>query len=226
VDGEPSLGWGNPASDFYAITTAETLAGLETLAGNYQRLWHYRLYDTVNDPTGTIREWLAAQGEPVVTTTYAGPGYLQLEGIPVHGNSPPYPLSEQHAIQFGDALRLARHRTAPAVEAGSNLYMELTWQWLQNPANTEGLATSLRLYAPDGTLAAQSDAPLSPSTNLTATSALALGVPAATPPGPYALTLIVYHTSDLAPLPVQGEAVDTSIGLPLGEVQIELPPTP
>jgi uncharacterized membrane protein len=223
VDGDPSLGWGNPTSDFYAITTADTLAGLATLAESYQRLWHYRLYDTVNDPVGTIRAWLDAQGEPVATLPYAGPGYLQLQGIPLHGESPPYPFSEEHATQFGEALKLTRHRTAPTIKAGSNLYVELIWQWLQNqnPANAEQLAASLRLYAPDGTLAAQTDAPLSPTTTLTTTSALALGAPAATPPGLYSLTLVVYRTADLTPLPVQDEAADTGRGLPLGEIQID-----
>ena len=35
VDGDPGLGWGDPASDFYAMSRAETEAALERLFAQF-----------------------------------------------------------------------------------------------------------------------------------------------------------------------------------------------
>ncbi len=60
VGGEASLGWGMAESDFYPISEADTLASLGAVQARAARLWHFRLYDTVTDPAGRIREWLDA----------------------------------------------------------------------------------------------------------------------------------------------------------------------
>ena len=55
VDGDPDIGWGDPESDFYAISRAETEARLLRLFGDVNTVWLLRGYDTVNDPEGVIR---------------------------------------------------------------------------------------------------------------------------------------------------------------------------
>ena len=45
VGGPATLGWGDPASDFFAMSTGDTARALQTIASSAQRLWHYRLYD-------------------------------------------------------------------------------------------------------------------------------------------------------------------------------------
>ena len=80
VDGAASLGWGSPASDFFAISTAATEEALAAVAQRHPRLWHYRLYDTVSDPQGVIRTWLDQHATLVQEQTIPGRdfGALQL----------------------------------------------------------------------------------------------------------------------------------------------------
>lgn len=79
VDGSPNLGWGDPASDFFAIDRASTLDALDMLAQHHPRIWHYRLYDTVNDPNGVIRDWLATHAFLLRDEPIPGRDYLRLQ---------------------------------------------------------------------------------------------------------------------------------------------------
>lgn len=62
VDGGASLGWGNPESDFYVTTADETRAALDRVFAVHPRIWMLRLYDTVVDPKGVVRNYLAEHG--------------------------------------------------------------------------------------------------------------------------------------------------------------------
>ncbi|HXF62541.1 MAG TPA: hypothetical protein VNK95_13050, partial [Caldilineaceae bacterium] len=179
VDGSPSLGWGDPAADFYAITAAETVDALDGLAATYRRIWHYRLYDTVSDPTGVIRSWLAGQGAPFFETTYSGPGYLRVEGVMAQGlATSPSGQDDVHSdnirfdnirfddVRFGEQVALRRHQAAATIAAGSMLYVALEWAWLPDRPDEE-IAASLRLYGPDAALVSQTDAPLAPTASTT-----------------------------------------------------------
>jgi hypothetical protein len=79
VDGEASLGWGLAESDFYPMSQAETLAGLAQIQSNHPHLWHYRLYDTVSDPNGVIRHWLAENADLRLDQPYPGRDFLRLQ---------------------------------------------------------------------------------------------------------------------------------------------------
>lgn len=80
IGGKPSLGWGDPASDFYATTAADAIAGLEHAASVAPRLWHFRLYDTVNDPDGVIRAWLEQHGRMFADTVLSGESNARVQG--------------------------------------------------------------------------------------------------------------------------------------------------
>ncbi len=214
IDGSASLGWGDPASDFFATTSAATTADLERAAATYSRLWHYRFYDTVNDPGGVIRAWLAAAGELVRDEAIPGRdfGRLQLfdlgrDGAGVAGAG----TGDAWLAQEGGAavLRvLAAGATAPA--AGKLLYATVVLE--PQPALAElgvGLSSSLRLYDATGAQLAQADeSPQPPSTSWPpgqpVTLRLAVAAPNPLPPGSLSVELILYRQDTAAPLPVAG----------------------
>ena len=110
VDGSPTLGWGDPASDFFAVSAADTTAALAALAQRYDRLWHYRLYDTVSDPQGVIRTWLAANATLLQETPIPGRdfGLVQLWDLP---GTPLVDAEDPVAddVRFGSDLSLDAH---------------------------------------------------------------------------------------------------------------------
>ena len=80
VDGEPTLGWGNAESDFYAMDRIETAQALERLFADYDRVWVYRIYDTVTDPEGYIRSWLDEHGTLFEDQVFTGGSQLRVQG--------------------------------------------------------------------------------------------------------------------------------------------------
>ncbi len=80
VDGDPGLGWGDPASDFYAMTQAETADALAKLFSEFDRVWVYRIYDTVTDPSGFVRNWLDAHGQKFEDQVFTGESQLRVQG--------------------------------------------------------------------------------------------------------------------------------------------------
>jgi hypothetical protein len=167
-------------------------------------------------------------GTPFFESTYPGPGFLRVEGVMARGPLPSLPVTAQHITRFGDHVELLRHQTAATSPAGSMLYVALEWRWLVDRPDEE-IAASVRLYGPGSEMIAQADTPLAPSLSATV---LGLAPPAATPPGDYALGLIVYRRSDLAPLAIhnrtyQQQTADdtpaTGPAWPLGHVTLTLP---
>jgi hypothetical protein len=220
VDASPNLGWGRDDSDFYAISAADTVAALDAVTAASARIWHYRLYDTVNDPTGVIRDALAQYGAPFFSATLPGPGYLLLEGYSARGPVPPAGTTVTESIDFGASVRLNSAQAPAAVAAGGNLYVVTAWAGSSTDSG-EPLASSLRLYAQDGSLIAQEDTPL-PDPTAPFTQSLALPIPAATAPGPYSLDLLVYRQADLTPLPAAPAASGTP-ALRLRTVEVHPP---
>lgn len=211
VDGDPSLGWGNPQSDFFAISGAETAAALEVLRDHYDRLWHYRLYDTVSDPAGATRAWLDANTDLQIDVAIPGRDFLRLEARSLRRAPDPAAYAPSGAT-FGEALRLEGHRAPDRAAAGSTLYLDTLWEALPGlPELPANLSASVRLYDEAGQPVAQADAGFLPPTGTWAAGSrtrhvFALPVPAATAPGRYSLEIIVYRQDTIEPLPTpQGE---------------------
>ena len=239
VDGPPSLGWGLAESDFYPMAQDQTAQALATLAATHTRIWHYRLYDTVSDPQGFVRQWLTQNTALRWERPYPGRDYLRVQLFETTGEPPSASAPIEDAVQFGDALLLASH-VAPANQtAGGYLYTTLNWQALEGlKQSASELRMSLRLYpvneddAPVDTPAAQVDAaPLAPTTTWEPgkryRQPLALPVAAATPPGVYWLELVTYGSDDGVPLAV-GDSERSVYGQRwrLGQVRIQIPPEP
>jgi mannosyltransferase len=235
IDASPTLGWGLPQSDFYAISGADTTAALDQLAARATRIWHYRLYDTVSDPTGIIRAWLDNRARLVQAIPYPGSGYLRVElydlpsplsASPLSAPPPPAP-----SLWYPSAgLALAQPHIPAAHPAGRHLYIPLAWQWQQPPRGD--LAVSLRLVAADGTQIAQTDVPVAQSAPdprpgagaSWARQSLALAVPASTAPGDYTVHIVVYTPSDLSPFtPTDKRDTPLTTPTPLGRVAIHAP---
>ncbi len=210
VGGDATLGWGNPASDFFAISPQETAAGLADLQARYRRLWHYRLYDTVSDPEGVVRAWLdtettLAQARPIPGRDF---GLVELRDF----GHPVAPPGKGFApVDFGGQVRLADAAWSAAVDAGQMLYVALIWAGA--PDRLAALNMSLRLYDGDGKLITQADSPLE--------AMGALAAPPWLPDGPYALELVVYSAADGVALPVGDARSGDGQRVRLGEVEVK-----
>ena len=212
VDGDPGLGWGNPASDFFAVTEAETLAALDTLSAAHPRLWHYRLYDTVNDPTGVIRAWLDQNGVLAQDLPYAGRDFLRVQRYDMDVD----PALEEEMIpvdaRFGDALQLVGRDPHTSVEAGGPLYVNLYWEGLTGVDDPgTDLSFSLRLYeaGSDLLLVQQDVAPQPPTSSWQSGTrvqeSFALPVPISAKPLRYTIELVVYRQDTGEPLVPVGD---------------------
>lgn len=228
IDGSPSLGWGDPASDFFALSAATATDGLATLAQHYQRLWHYRLYDTVNDPQGLIRTWLETNNTLLAETPIPGRDYLRVQlyqsrqAPAVVAGWTQLPLQP---VRFAGDLQLQEAALSPpTVAAGTYLYTQVTWQPPVERATLPAVISfSLRLYTDDGHLLAQADeTPMQPVATWPTPYVypMALPIPVATPPGTYQLVLIAYDQQSGVPLAVEGPATQWS-GVQLGTVQVQ-----
>lgn len=219
VDSEHNLGWGQGESDFFAIGSQETMQALTTLKTCFRRIWHYRIYDTVSDPAGHIRQWLDTYGTLVRDDWIQGRdlGRLQLYAINSSVRQPQCQPSwiRWEAITFGEHLRLSQVAAPSTHTPGRILYVTLAWQPLAALAEeATPLSMSLRLYDVQDRQIAQQDATPFPGTESWATEivrhqALAIPVPQSTPPGAYTLELIVYRQSDGMPLELPEAAIVT-----------------
>ena len=228
VEGDPSLGWGSEDADFYATSRDDTLASLQAMGERFPRIWHYRLYDTVNDPDAVIRDWLAENLALGTSQTFAGDGFLLLEQYSSNSDLARTPANSHESIPFGSALALEDYRLPDLIPAGSYLYIPVAWRAAQDsPPLDTPLAASLRLVDRDSMLWAQQDIPVIPpegtwSPGKLFSHVLAVPIPAATPPGNYDVQLIIYNADDLQPLAVV--TADGSVdALVLGSIQIGLP---
>ncbi len=140
VDGDPDIGWGDPASDFYAISRAETEARLQQLFEDHNTVWLLRGYDTVNDPDGVIRAWLEAHGELIYDQVFPGLTYVRVQGwrtAPVRDGNPLQPPRHPLTADFEDSIRLIGYDMSPdAPQPDRTLRLTLYWQAQTTPSRS------------------------------------------------------------------------------------------
>ncbi|MCB0061574.1 MAG: hypothetical protein KDE19_05650, partial [Caldilineaceae bacterium] len=225
VNGAPTLGWGNPQSDFFAISAQATAAALEQMRTHAERIWHYRLYDTVNDEQGMIRAWLAANGTPLLDQPVAGRDFLRLQ---LYALAQDTPSPTVFPVQAAPLLLQEVTMLPASPHAGRTLYLQSRWlRQSTSVALPTDLRFSLRLYDAQGDSVAQQDATPLPRihnwpTDLPTVMTLALPVPVALPPGAYTVQLLMYDGTTGAPVMAlmgeQGDAMRT-----VGQVTLALP---
>lgn len=207
VDGDPSLGWGSSESDFYAMSRIEAAEALERLTANFDRVWVYRIYDTVTDADGFIRQWLEERCTQFEDQVFTGEASLRVQGFltGLGGLSGVRPL--EVALADG-SLRLIGHTDlSPTVEVGGNLDLALLWTVDASPvgASISSLTDEATLFAGffdlEGRSWAQTDErPLGSlypvgawSQGAVVRTPVRILVPPGTPPGSYRLEVGWYR---------------------------------
>ena len=235
IDGASTLGWGDPKSDFFAVNQQETTAALTELTKHYRRVWHYRLYDTVNDPDAVIRQWLDGHGTQLLDQQIAGRDFLRLQLYTFEQDNPSIATT---SITTAITTAITSTLTAPLelvdvqlilpeVAAGSTAYIQTQWQRSAAASLPESVSFSSRLYTDAGLLLAQHDerplqAAQSWSTAAITTYILALPIPVSTQPGIYPLQLLLYDGTTGAALDLAGSAASTAT-IDLGELIVTEP---
>ncbi len=206
VDGDPQLGWGDPQSDFFAMSRAEAEAALSAMGRDYGRLWMLRAYDTVVDPDGFIRAWLSDHAVMIEDQLLTGPSNIRVQGFLLQGA--PLPAG-QTAVPFADGLLLAGWRVPAQVwRPGDVVPVQLWWQTTSRPSTDYKM--SLKLWRGDGQLAAQGQDEW-PVGSLYRPTDWPLGqpvyhpvqitLPPDLPAGQYWLNVELYHPDTIQPLP-------------------------
>jgi hypothetical protein len=233
------LGWGDPRSDFFAMSTEDATHQIDALFLTFGRVWHYRIYDTVNDPAGTLRERLAERGALFEELALPGEASMRVQGFMPRAGvawSPALP-----AVRYPNGVRVQFDPAPATIPAGQTLFGGLTWRADAPPSAAFGV--SLRLVdggrgVHDGVTWAQptDERPLGPQllppqwpAGLAHRQPFRVPIPRGTPPGVYTLVLLVYDAVSGTPLPPQDAAARppaTPGGLDLMEVTVTRGETP
>ena len=214
IGGAPNLGWGSAESDFYATTADETRAALDRVFALHQRVWMLRLYDTVVDPDGIIRDYLATRGRIIFDEGFAGESFARAQGY-ITSQTPTSELpasATRREILLGNRIGLLGFYPATiTVRAGAPLDVTLYWQ-AKEPTNVDA-HLYIGLFAQDGNLVTSSDE--IPVGNALGTSRwtpnqvmrdpIRLRVPANVAPGNYVLRVALYN-------PLNNETLDAPPG--------------
>ena len=227
IDGSPQLGWGSPDADFYAAGRADTTAALARLSRDFPRLWMLRIYDTVSDPQGVVRAWLAGHSTEFEDQSFAGQSFLRVQGF-MSPAQPAAPRADPVFLQGG--ISLAGWQVSPAAAPGAPLDAVLWWQ-LQAGSTvlTHPYAVSLKLWDADpgapgavpDLIAQQDEWPLgslrfTPAwpPGVTTRQPMRLRLPAGAAPGQYWLTVEMYDPVNLQPLArLDGRGSRINLGL-------------
>ncbi len=140
VDGDANIGWGDPQSDFYAISREETETRLLQLFADHNTVWVLRGYDTVNDPQGIIRAWLEQHGQRMYERVFPGLTYVRVQAwrtAPVRHGLPVLPPTRPLSVQFNDGIGLIGFDVSPnPPQAGDPLRLTLYWQAHSSPTKS------------------------------------------------------------------------------------------
>jgi uncharacterized membrane protein len=231
IGGGASLGWGSHESDFYATTAEETRAALDRLFALHPRIWMMRLYDTVVDPDGVIRDYLATHGRIIDDQGFSGESFARVQGY----LTPRTPLTAlansatRREVLFGNRIALVGFEPANVrVLVGEPLDVDLYWQAKQ-PTNIDQ-HLYVGLFAADGKLVASSDEV--PIGNAWGTSSWApgqverepvrLNVPTSVAAGDYVLRVALYNPLTNEPLePEKNEWVTGNGQIVLTSVHVD-----
>jgi hypothetical protein len=212
IGGAANLGWQNPESDFYPTTAEATRAALDKVFAAHPRVWLFRLYDTVVDPDGVIRDYLAQRGKIIDDQGFAGEsfaraqGYLtsrtSLSGLPANATRVQVSLGERITLLGFDPISLT-------IRAGDPIDVNVYWQ-TQEPTNIDQ-HLFVGLFSAEGMLVAPTNE--IPLGNAWGTSRWTPGeilrepvrlmTPAYIPPGNYVLRVALFNPQTNEPLPAQ-----------------------
>ncbi len=215
VDGDPGIGWGDPASDFYAISAAETAARLEALFAAFDTVWQLRGYDTVNDPNGFIRAWLETHAHLYVDRVFAGTTYVRVQAWRSRPTAVTRPARALTAA-FADGIDLIGYTLSPPSPRPGR-FLRLALYWRATGSIGRNWKVFNQLLDPANAVVAQADAyPVwgaFPSdrwpSGAVVSTAFVLPLPATLSAGPYRLITGFYDegTGERLPLKTGDDSV-------------------
>ena len=229
VDGDADLGWGDPRSDFYALPADVMQEKLAEVAKSFPRLWHFRIYDTVNDPQGLIRDELSRTWTAFDDRLYRGEANLRVQGWQAAQQPPATTLNAEYANRL--VLKIPADAVPAAIVQGDFLDIPgMVWS-LQQDNNGRPLAASLRLVDDQGEVWASIDEPIGGNTQSdqpvrSIFQPMRLAIPEGTPPGSYRLELVVYDPATGQPLAATGGPLVAGAQAVLGNVVVQRPANP
>ncbi len=209
IGGDSNLGWGSPESDFYATTAADTRAALDRVFAAHPRVWLLRLYDTVVDPKGVIRDYLAQHGRLIEDEGFTGASNMRVQGylttrtlltaLPSSATARPVLLGKR--IEF-----LGFEPQVASLGPGQSLDAMLYWRARQATNVDERLY--MGLYSADGErVASTSELPIGNALGTSRWSGdevlrdpVRLVLPANLSPGDYVLRVALYNPYTNEPL--------------------------
>lgn len=211
------LGWDDPRSDFFAMSPADADRQLAALFRSFGRVWHYRVYDTVNDPAGRLRGQLADAGYLFEDLPFAGEANMRLQGfLPRRGATW---AADRPAVRYPNGARVQFDAAPVTIAAGETLYADLTWR-AEAPISAP-FGVSLRLVGDDGATWAQptDEKPFGPPflppqwpVGLPLRQPVRVPILPGTPPGAYTLALLIYDPLTGAALaPQEGAAAASAV---------------
>lgn len=228
IGGAPNLGWGDPRSDFYATSADETRAALDRVFAAHPRVWMLRLYDTVVDPDGIIRDYLATHGRIIDDQGFAGESYARVQGYlttlaPL--SAMPTTATRRDLLLGNRIVLLGFEPASLTARAGQTIDVNVYWQ-AKEQTNVDS-HLFIGVYAEDGTLVASTEE--IPIGNALGTSRwtpgeilrdpLRVRLPAHLAPGLYNLRLTLYNPLTNEPLGYSSVADASQIVLT--QIQIE-----
>jgi mannosyltransferase len=201
IGGDEGLGWGDPDSDFYATSEEETAQALERVFVHHDRVWVYRIYDTVTDPQGFIRKWLEEHGSMLGEEQFAGESYMRVlcylttreKGYSTD------PVFRSLDEEFAKGLRLVGYDAPEAARSGD--LFRVTLDWHVDDEMEIGYGVNVGLAMEEGAdLGEWTDADAAAISPLEAeggsfSQGIDLHILPGTPPMEYKLVVEVYETS-------------------------------
>ncbi|NPV09746.1 MAG: hypothetical protein HPY83_17525 [Anaerolineae bacterium] len=195
LSANPGLGWGRPESDFYATTLEQMVAGVERALAANRRLWVFRLYDTVTDPDGLLREWLSQSLIQTEDRAIPGPSFGRLQAfVPLLAELPCAEPVEWEGLIL-TCVEVSSE--SPAERIPVYLYaapgpLEASGS---EPSSGQTLHYTVRLTLPSGDTIGQTDGRVALRERAAVLNSVALELPPEAPPGEYAVQLGVYTLS-------------------------------
>ena len=218
IGGAKNLGWGDPQSDFYATTADETRAALDRVFANHPRVWMFRIYDTVVDADGVIRNYFDTHAMVLDDRAFSGESQTRVQGFLTQPTRTLPPDATRVDQNFGERVELVGFEAgARDLKNGDAFDAVLYWKLLQSV--NYNYQVTLQLLNANGENVAQTDeTPLSELLPMTRweTGALyreplRLKIPATLAPGAYRAIVKLYH-------PRSGEVLGNV--LDLGSIRI------
>lgn len=162
INGGASLGWGSAESDFYATTAEETRSALDAVFATSPRIWMLRLYDTVVDPDGVVRNYLAEHGRLIDDQVFTGESNARAQGYlttraPL--TSLPHGATRREILLGNRIAFLGFSPAGLSARAGQSVDVNLYWR--AKASTNADMHVFVGLFTEDGKLVASaSEQPL------------------------------------------------------------------